>query len=100
VVDQGLSNLPPNAFGCDGEAGVVSVRDVQEQSQHNGGSLGWRLHSLAFPEQVMLYDRSDSLPLSRYLSLSLSLSESGSGCHVAPAAALVIDVGSQSANWR
>jgi len=69
---------------------------VQEQSQHNGGSLGWRLHSLAFPEQVMLYDRSDSLPLSRYLSLS----ESGSGCHVAPAAALVIDVGSQSANWR
>jgi len=67
---------------------------VREQSQHNGGSLGWRLHSLAFPEQVMLCDRSDSV------SLVISLSESGSGCHGAPAAALVIDVGSQSANWR
>jgi len=46
----------------------VSVRDVQEQSQHNGGSLGWKLHSLAFPEQVM-YDRSDSLSLSLVISL-------------------------------
>jgi hypothetical protein len=46
------------------------VRDVQEQSQHKGGSLGWKLHSLAFPEQVMLYDRSDSLVLSLVISLS------------------------------
>lgn len=46
---------------------------VQEQSQHNGGSLGWMLHSLAFPEQVMLYDRSDSLSVSLSLSLSVSL---------------------------
>ena len=60
---------------------------LEEQSVYNGGTRVYMFRSLAFPEHVLLCDRSDSL-------------SERERAVVAATAPLVIDVRSQSLNRR